>query len=66
MKRILFALALLGVILSQTACGNKRVYIGVDDYGEPKSFRHDFQTRGDNDGDRGVVSRSRSNVADDS
>lgn len=35
-----------------TGCGNTRLYIGVDDYGEPKEFHHDFKTRGNGDGDR--------------
>ena len=32
-----------------TGCGNTRLYIGVDDYGEAQQFHHDFTTRGNGD-----------------
>lgn len=39
-------------VMLLTGCGNTRFYVGIDDYGEPKEFHHDFKTRGNGDGDR--------------
>lgn len=49
---IVSILCALLVAITQTGCGNTRLYIGVDDYGEPQEFHHDFKTRGNGDGQR--------------
>lgn len=51
MNKIIIAL-LLFVTLFCTGCGNTRFYIGVDDYGEPDQFEHNFTTRGHGDNAR--------------
>lgn len=45
-KWIVSAVTMVGmcIIAAVTSGCNKRIYIGMDDYGETKSFHSDYQT----------------------